>query len=350
MTSVRGKKAAKLSSQQIHDYCAQMEAISKAQPVSAYDMNGIILDINENFEKLLGYSRADVIGKHVSIFVDERERQTPQYHAAVKQLWERLARGEACEGEAKRISKQGSEVWIHYSYNPVFDGAGKPCKVINYFNDVTRQKLASADKAGQITAIGKALAVIEFQMDGTILTANDNFLNTVGYTLDEIKGKHHSMFVEEAYRQSPAYKEFWAKLGRGEYDAGEFKRIGKGGREVWLQASYNPILDLNGRPLKVVKYATDITRQKMALEAMMADAMMLSQAAVEGRLATRADISKHQGDYRTVVEGVNQTLDAVIGPLNVAADYVDKISKGNVPPKITDNYNGDFNTIKKNLN
>src|ERR1700758_4313349 len=105
-------------------------------------------------------------------------------------------------------------------------------------------------------------------------------------------------------------------------------------------------LDLNGKPFKVVKYATDITRQKMAIEAMMADAMMLSQAAVEGRLATRADASRHQGDYRKVVEGVNQTLDAVIGPLNVAADYVDKISKGNIPARITDNYNGDFNTIK----
>jgi len=194
------------------------------------------------------------------------------------------------------------------------------------------------------------LAVIEFGMNGTVINANENFLKSLGYTLEEVKGKHHSMFVETGYRQSPEYREFWAKLNRGEYVADEFKRIGKGGKELWLQASYNPILDPNGKPFKVVKYATDITEQKQAVNAMIADAAMLSKAAVEGKLTTRADANKHQGDYRKVVEGVNATLDAVIGPLNVAADYVDKISKGNIPAKITDTYNGDFNTIKNNLN
>ena len=158
------------------------------------------------------------------------------------------------------------------------------------------------------------------------------------------------MFVDEAYRQSFEYKEFWAALNRGEYQAAEYKRIGKGGKEVWIQASYNPIMDLNGKPFKVVKYATDVTPQKQALNAMLADAALLTKAAVEGKLATRADASKHQGDFRKVVEGVNATLDAVIGPLNVSAEYVDRISKGDIPPRITDNYNGDFNEIKNNLN
>ena len=207
-----------------------------------------------------------------------------------------------------------------------------------------------ADYAGQVAAIRKSQAVIEFKMDGTVLDANDNFLNALGYRLDEIKGQHHSMFVDEAYRQSAEYKEFWAKLNRGEYQAAEYKRIGKGGKEVWIQASYNPILDLNGKPFKVVKYATDVTPQKLALNAMLADAALLTKAAVEGKLATRADATKHQGDFRKVVEGVNATLDAVIGPLNVSAEYVDRISKGDIPPKITDTYNGDFNEIKNNLN
>ncbi|MGB9144771.1 MAG: PAS domain S-box protein, partial [Acidobacteriaceae bacterium] len=207
-----------------------------------------------------------------------------------------------------------------------------------------------ADYAGQVAAIRKSQAVIEFAMDGTVLDANDNFLAAVGYRLEEIKGQHHSMFVDEAYRQSPEYKEFWVRLNRGEYQAAEYKRIGKGGKEIWIQASYNPILDLNGKPVKVVKYATDITSQKLALNAMLADAAMLTKAAVEGKLATRADASKHQGDYRKVVEGVNATLDAVIGPLNVSAEYVDRISKGDIPPKITESYHGDFNEIKNNLN
>ena len=210
--------------------------------------------------------------------------------------------------------------------------------------------MRNADYAGQIAAVSKAQAVIEFKMDGTVIAANDNFLKALGYTLDEVKGKHHSMFVDDAYRQSPEYKDFWSRLNRGENVSDGFKRIGKGGKEVWIQAYYNPILDLNGKPYKVVKYATDTTQQKQALNAMLADAAMLSQAAVEGKLATRAEASKHQGDYRKVIEGVNATLDAVIGPLNVAARYVDDISKGNIPARITDNYNGDFNTLKNNLN
>src|SRR5271163_3999106 len=117
-------------------------------------------------------------------------------------------------------------------------------------------------------------------MDGTIVQANENFLNAMGYTLDEVKGKHHGMFVEEAYRNTSDYREFWAKLNRGEYQVAEFKRIGKGGKEVWIQASYNPIMDLNGKPWKVVKYATDITPQKNALAHMQADASMLVTAAV----------------------------------------------------------------------
>ena len=207
-----------------------------------------------------------------------------------------------------------------------------------------------ADYAGQVAAIRKSQAVIEFNMDGTVLDANDKFLGALGYTIDEVKGRHHSIFVDEAYRQSPDYKEFWARLNRGEYQAAEYKRIGKGGKEVWIQASYNPILDLNGKPFKVVKFATDMTEQKLALNAMLADAAMLTKAAVEGKLSTRADASKHQGEYRKVVEGVNATLDAVIGPLNVSAEYVDRISKGDIPPKITDIYVGDFNEIKNNLN
>ena len=332
------------------DFTGQVAAFSKAQPVSQYDMDGLILTVNEQFEKLFEWSREELVGKHISMLVNEVTRQSSEYRAAMKDLWDRLRNGEVCNGEARRTTRQGKEVWVQYSYNPILDLKGKPYKVVNYFRDITQQKLIDAENEGQVAAISKALAVIEFKMDGTVMTANDNFLKSMGYTLEEIKGKHHRMFVDEAYQQSHEYKDFWARLNRGEYDAAEYVRIGKGGRKVYLQASYNPILDQNGNPFKVIKYATDITAQKEALRAMISDATMLSQAAVEGKLGTRADASKHQGDYRKVVEGVNQTLDAVIGPLNVAADYVEKISKGNIPAKITDNYNGDFNTIKNNLN
>ena len=373
MKSVRGNKKVKMDAEQTNDSCAQLAAISKAQPMCYYDMQGMILEVNLNFEQLVGYSRSDLIGRHVSMFVDETTRRSGEYRKLIEELWGRLVSGQECHGEGKRRVGGGKEIWVHYSYNPILDSVGKPYKILNLLRDISKEKMAEADQAGQIAAISKAQAVIEFNMDGTILAANDNFLSALGYSLDEIKGKHHSIFVDEAYRQSPAYKEFWAKLNRGEYDAAEYKRIGKGGREVWIQASYNPIFDLDGKPFKVVKYASNITAQKEAVNAMMADAMMLSKAAVEGKLSTRADANKHQGDYRKVVEGVNATLDAVIGPLNVAAKYVDDISVGLMEAsdvltamaandytrrfkgtrmllKITDAYNGDFNTIKNNLN
>ena len=328
------------------DYAGQVAAIRKSQAVIEFKMDGTVLDANDNFLNALGYTLEEIKGRHHSMFVDEAYRQSAEY----KEFWAKLNRGEYQAAEYKRIGKGGKEVWIQASYNPILDLNGKAFKVVKYATDMTEQKLRNADYTGQIAAIRKSQAVITFDMEGIVLDANHHFLNALGYTLEEIKGRHHSMFVDEAYRQSPEYKEFWAKLRRGEYQAEEYKRIGKGGKEVWIQASYNPILDLNGKPFKVVKYAIDVTAQKLALNAMMADAALLTKAAVEGKLATRADASKHQGDFRKVVEGVNATLDAVIGPLNVSAEYVDRISKGDIPPRITDTYNGDFNEIKNNLN
>jgi methyl-accepting chemotaxis protein len=248
-----------VNQQQFADYAGQVAAIRKAQAVIEFDMNGTILDANENFLSALGYSLGEIKGKHHSMFVDEEYRQSASY----KEFWAKLNRGEYVADELKRIGKGGREVWIQASYNPIMDRNGRPFKVVKYATDTTQQKLVNADYQGQIAAIRKAQAVIAFNMSGVVLDANDNFLKALGYTLEEIKGKHHSMFVDEAYRQSPEYKEFWAKLNRGEYVADEFKRIGKGGKEVWIQASYNPIMDLNGRPFKVVKYATDITQQKL---------------------------------------------------------------------------------------
>jgi methyl-accepting chemotaxis protein len=145
------------------------------------------------------------------------------------------------------------------------DMSGKPIKVVKYATDVTGQKLKNADFAGQIEAMGKSQAVIAFNMDGTILEANDNFLDTMGYMATEVTGQHHSIFVDPEFKASIEYRQFWEKLNRGDYEAAEFKRIGKGGKEVWIQASYNPIMDMNGKPFKVVKYATDVTARKQAI-------------------------------------------------------------------------------------
>jgi len=236
---------------------SKVSAISRAQAVIEFKLDGTVVTANENFCKALGYSLAEIQGKHHSLFVAQSERDGGPY----REFWAALNRGEYQAGEFKRIGKGGNEVWILASYNPLLDEDGKPFGVVKFATDVTAEKLKSADSAGQLAAIDKAQAVIEFAMDGTIVNANANFLGALGYSLAEIKGKHHSMFVEPSEREGAGYREFWAALNRGEYQAAEYKRIGKGGKEVYIQASYNPIMDLNGKPYKVVKYATDVTRQ-----------------------------------------------------------------------------------------
>src|SRR3954447_8209199 len=239
------------------DLAGQISAIGKSQAVIEFNMDGTIIGANQNFLKTVGYALGEIQGKHHSMFVPQAERDG----AAYREFWAALNRGEYQAAEYKRIGKGGREVWILASYNPLLDQNGKPFGVIKYATDVTADKLKNADLAGQIAAIDKGQAVIEFNMDGTIITANANFLGALGYSLAEIKGKHHSMFVEPSERDSNGYREFWAALNRGQYQAAEYKRIGKGGKEVYIQASYNPIMDLNGKPFKVVKYATDVTKQ-----------------------------------------------------------------------------------------
>ncbi|MDH5545307.1 MAG: methyl-accepting chemotaxis protein [Gammaproteobacteria bacterium] len=236
-----------------------IDAINRVQAVIEFDLSGTILHANKNFLDTMGYSLEEIRGKHHSMFAPPGVAESAEYRA----FWKKLNRGEFDSGQYKRVGKGGKEIWIQASYNPILDHQGRPIKVVKFATDVTEQKIRNADYAGQIGAISKSQAVIEFNMNGTIITANDNFLNTVGYTLDEIKGKHHSVFATPEYAESREYKEFWAKLNRGDFDSGEYKRLGKGGKEVWIQASYNPILDLNGNPFKVVKYATNITEQKL---------------------------------------------------------------------------------------
>jgi len=238
----------------------KVAAILHAQAVIEFNLDGTIVTANDKFLSALGYSLAEIQGRHHSMFVEPAMRDSAEY----REFWARLDRGEYRSGEYKRLGKGGREVWILATYNPILDERGKPFRVVKFATDVTEQKLRTADFEGQIAAISKSQAVIEFAMDGSILSANENFLRALGYSLGEIKGKHHSIFIDPAEREGTAYHEFWAQLQRGQYVSAEFRRIGKGGREVWILASYNPILDLNGRPFKVVKYATDITAQVLA--------------------------------------------------------------------------------------
>ncbi|WP_416067069.1 methyl-accepting chemotaxis protein [Rhizobium sp. ZK1] len=233
---------------------AVLAALSNSQAMIEFDLSGKILTANENFCRALGYELREIVGKHHSMFVEPAYASSAEYKA----FWAKLSAGKFDQQQYKRIGKGGREVWIEASYNPVFR-RGKPVKVIKIATDITTQKLKSAEDAGKIDALSRAQAIIEFTPAGEVLTANDNFLGALGYSLAEIQGKHHSMFCEKDYTRSDAYKEFWRKLSSGQFVADEFMRVGKGGRKVFIQASYNPIFDLNGRVFKVVKFATDVT-------------------------------------------------------------------------------------------
>ncbi|MBT5958336.1 MAG: PAS domain-containing protein, partial [Nitrospina sp.] len=238
---------------------AKLDAINKSQGVIEFNMDGTVITANDNFLKVLGYTLEEAVGVHHKNFCEESYARSNEY----RQFWEKLNRGEFNEGEYKRIGKGGKEVYIQASYNPIFDPNGRPFKVVKFATDITDQSLENAEYRGKIDAISKSQGVIEFNMDGTVITANENFLNVLGYTLDEAIGVHHREFCEKSYAQSNEYRQFWEKLNRGEFNEGEYKRIGKGGKEVYIQATYNPIFDPNGKPFKVVKFATDITGQSL---------------------------------------------------------------------------------------
>ncbi|AOB32577.1 histidine kinase [Bordetella sp. H567] len=240
----------------------ELAALHRAQAVIEFDLDGNVLQANDNFLSLFGYGIEEVQGGHHRMFVGRAEGASPAY----ARFWEQLTQGAFQSGRYKRYARDGSCIWLQASYTPVFDRHGRPVKVVKIASDVTADQRRSDDAAGQLAAISKVQAIIEFELDGTIIRANRLFLDALGYEEDEVAGRHHSMFVLPEERQSPAYQEFWRRLAAGVHDTGKYLRIGKGGREVWIDASYNPILDGEGRPFKVVKFATDITRRVVAAQ------------------------------------------------------------------------------------
>lgn len=239
------------------EFEGKVRAIDRAQAMIEFDLAGNVIDANGNFLALMGYGLAEIVGRHHRIFCDPAATQGEEYRA----LWDKLGRGEFDSGEYKRLRKDGSEVWIQATYNPIFDLNGKPVKVVKFAIDVTEEKTRNTEYAAKVEAIGRSLATIEFDLDGKVITANENFLRTIGYSLREIVGQHHSMFCSPDHIRSKEYRDFWITLNAGQFHSGRFHRIGKYDRDIWIQATYNPILDLMGNPTRIVKYAFDVTEQ-----------------------------------------------------------------------------------------
>ncbi|MCM2971919.1 methyl-accepting chemotaxis protein [Larsenimonas suaedae] len=254
------KFASDTTAQKNHDveFEGKVAAISRAQAMIEFDLDGIVLAANDNFLKTMGYRANEVLGEHHRMFCEESFWQSADYG----DFWTRLGRGEHVQGVYKRLRKNGEEVWLHANYSPILNASGHPYKVVKFAQDITQRKLQNAEFEGKVNAIKRSQAVIEFDMAGYILDANDLFLGATGYRLDEIRGQHHSMFCDTRYAESSEYARFWDELGRGVFKSGEFRRCKRDGSELWLQATYNPIFDMSGRPFKVIKFATDVTERK----------------------------------------------------------------------------------------
>ena len=317
------------------DFESQITAIGKSQGVIEIGLDGTVLKVNQTYLEMLGYTESELVGQPVSKVLDPAFAGSTA-HAA---LWDRLVNGGSDMGQYKRIAKDGREVWIQASYHPVRDLKGQPCKIVNYTMDITASKLVAADNAGQISGIQQSQGVISLALDGSILSANALFLQWSGYAEHELTGKHHDMLVESGYRASLEYQAFWEGLRHGEAQTGQVKRVRKNGTILWLQAIYNPILDMNGQPFKVVSYMTDITEQHesaLALASAVQETRAMIEAAKAGDLSNRVVMTGKTGDIAALCDGVNALMDnmaAVILQVREASAMINtaasEISGGN---------------------
>jgi len=309
-----------------------LRALAKSFAVIEFKPDGTILSANDVFLRTMGYSASEIIGQHHRIFVRPEEAQT----AAYSDFWQKLRAGTFDSGEYARRTKSGTEIWLRGSYTPVRGRNGKIHKIVKLALDITKEKLKAINDEGLLAAINRSQAVIEFALDGTILAANENFLQALGYGRDEIIGRKHSMFVESAYAASPAYQDFWTRLRRGEFFSAEFHRIGKGGRAIWLQASYNPVFDATGKATKVVKFATDLS-ERMEHVGIVAGALeRVARGDLTARIETtlmpsldrlRVDFNTSAAALCEALRAVGESASAIRGSAGTVSQSADELSQ-----------------------
>ncbi|CUS31485.1 methyl-accepting chemotaxis protein [Candidatus Nitrospira nitrificans] len=326
-------KQAEALSAQAAEITGITTAISKSRAVIEFNLDGTVITANDNFLQCLGYGLDEIKGRHHRMFCDPVHVNSGEY----ADFWQKLGRGEYVAGVYPRLRKDGKEVWLQTSYNPILDANGRTYKVIEHATDITAQKLAALESEGLLKAVDRGQAAIEFNMDGTVRNANGLFLNLLGYGLNEVKGQHHRMFCDPVFTSSAEYTEFWKKLNNGEFHDGVYRRFGKGNKEVWIQATYNPIFDLKGKPYKVVKFATDITAQKTG--AMEMERLVQEAQGVLGRLASNdltqnmtetyvGDLEKIKVSINAVVHNLNKTIISVRDAVDAVSSGSEQITKG----------------------
>jgi methyl-accepting chemotaxis protein len=296
------------------DRDGRIRGLDRAQAIVEFAPDGTILTANANFLSATGYGLAEIAGRHHEIFMPAEDRATPAY----QEFWAAVRSGESRNVECRQIGKDGGELWFQASYQPIADADGVPVKIVEFATDVTTAHRESALYLGEINAIGRSQAIIEFNLGGVILTANELFLKASGYALSEIVGRHHSIFVPPEVRGSDAYKATWAALARGEFRAGEFRRVTKSGAELWLSATYNPIFDGNGKPIKIVKFATDITAQ--------ATARGQFGGLIQNVVASAHQLNASIGEISTTMARTRETADTAVDKVAGAGETTQRLN------------------------
>ena len=300
---------------QLADASATLAALDRSMALIEFQPDGTILNANSNFLSLMGYTLAEVRGQHHRLFCEPGQSSSREY----SEFWRRLASGEFVSERFLRRDKQGREIWLEGSYNPVLSASGRVEKVVKIAADISAQVRMEQEQNSLINAINRSMAMIEFNLQGEVLTANDNFLNTMGYRLEDIRGKHHRLFCNREEADSAGYKNFWAQLNRGEYVSGRFQRLGRNGQPIWLRATYNPVFDSNGKLYKVVKFATDVTEQVQHQEAESRAARIAYDTALQ------TDATAQQGAQ--VVQHTVEVMQGIAGELNRAAEGISAVSE-----------------------
>ncbi|NGZ08392.1 MAG: PAS domain S-box protein [Nitrospira sp. LK70] len=334
-------QAAGKQQEMMEEMQARIDIMDTTSIVSEADLKGDILTANEKYREISKYSEKELIGSPHSI---TRHPDMPK--ETFRTMWKAIGRGEIFRGVIKNRAKDGTPYYVDAVIKPITGPNGKPRKYLGVRYEITQYELARQNMKGIVDAIDASYATIEFDLKGNVLTANNVFLQTMGYSLDEIKGKHHSQFVDSSHSGSPEYRAFWEKLGRGEREAGQYKYITKSGKEVWVQSSYNPVMDEMGRPFKVLQLADDITGQKQA----QVEVEKLIVAAAAGQLSERIKTDRFEGTAKVLTQSFNQLLDSVAMPLNEAQAVLTALASNDLTKMLTGVYQGEFEQMKTSVN
>ena len=338
MFSSRIKNQLAETQQTLQKVESRFKAIDRSMAVIEFTPEGRILSANDNFLQTTGYALSEIQGEHHRMFCESSYAASAEYH----DFWQKLNRGEFASGRYLRVNKQKQHIWLEASYNPVFGDDGKLESVIKFASDVTEQVEQAQRQQSLIDAIDRSMAVIEFNLKGEVQVANENFLATTGYMLHEIQGKHHRMFCTSDEGKSNEYSQFWQRLNRGEYVAGQFKRVNKHGEVIWLEATYNPVFDAAGQLEKVVKFASDITAKVERQEAESKAAIMAYDISVttdettqQGELAIQnamelmrqlADTTRGASDHIEALNAQSDQIGSIVSTINGIAEQTNLLA------------------------